>query len=166
MDLDLLQRVDLDNKQKTYTAGKRSWNNLTCFKKTQRPKVTALFWSRCCGKRDVSRWSGLCKTACRVSCVGKGGRDQSGWETLIFRSDRQSNGNFLLAADPQSDQSPEPAIKGPLRGTVDSVTGLWRKWAPATGPTLWLLPKEKFWWSQFDLEKLVSKTEPFLLVTA
>lgn len=35
MDLDLPQRTYLDNKQKTYTAGKRSWNNLACFKKTQ-----------------------------------------------------------------------------------------------------------------------------------
>lgn len=41
----------------------------------------------------------------------------------IFRSDRQSSGNFLLAADPQGGRSPEPVITAAGRCTVESVTG-------------------------------------------
>lgn len=78
----------------------------------------------------MSRWSGLCETACHAVsvCVGKRGREQRRWQTLIFRSDRQSSGNFLLAADPSPAQSQSSqghlaagrraaeAVNGPLKG--------------------------------------------------
>lgn len=127
---DLSCYLYLNNKQRTPAAGEMplEWfSHFPCFKK---PNTSGSIkqLNPCSAPAAVGKgmWAAdpafVKQRAALSRCVLEREAETRVGDKHIFRSDRQSSGNFLLAADPQGGWSPEPVITAAGWCTVESVT--------------------------------------------